>query len=43
MGNKNKGKPEKKKAPKPQPKVAPGRRRDEFSQTTARITPGSSS
>jgi len=40
MGNKNKGKKETKKPPKPEPKAAPGRRRDDFSQTVTRIAPG---
>jgi len=37
MGNKNASKPEKKKPAKSQPKVAPGRRREDFSQAAARI------
>ena len=32
MGNKDKGKRETKKAPKPRPKAEPARRHDEFSQ-----------
>jgi hypothetical protein len=38
MGNKNAAKREKKKAPKPQPKAAPGGRRDDSFQTTTRIS-----
>jgi hypothetical protein len=37
MGNKNTGKREEKKKPKPQPKAAPGRKRDDFSPAPARI------
>jgi hypothetical protein len=37
MGNKNAPKREKKKPAKTKPKAAPGRSRDDFSQTTARI------
>ncbi len=35
MGNKDKGKKETKKAPKPKPKAEPGRKREVFTQTTA--------
>lgn len=37
MGNKDKGKRESKKPAKKQPKAAPARKREEFSQTTTRI------
>jgi hypothetical protein len=37
MGNKNTGKREEKKQPKPKVKPAPGRKREDFSQTAARI------
>jgi len=37
MGNKDKGKRESKKPPKKQPKAAPGRKREDFSQTVAHI------
>jgi hypothetical protein len=37
MGNKNTGKREEKKKPQPKPKVAPGRKREDFSQTRTPI------
>lgn len=37
MGNKNASKREKKKPAKAQPKAAPGRQREDFSQAAARI------
>jgi hypothetical protein len=37
MGNKNAPNREKKKPAKTQPKASPGRRREDFSQTAARI------
>jgi hypothetical protein len=37
MGNKNTGKRETKKKPQPKPKVAPGRKREDFSQAAVRI------
>jgi hypothetical protein len=37
MGNKDKGKRESKKPPKKQPKAAPGRKREDISQTVAHI------
>ena len=37
MGNKNTGKREEKKKPQPKAKTAPGRKREDFSQSAARI------
>jgi hypothetical protein len=39
MGNKDTGKREVKKKPQPKVKAAPGRKREDFSKTTTRITP----
>jgi len=41
MGSKDKGKREAKKPARKQPKAAPGRKRDDFSQVAARIVPES--
>jgi hypothetical protein len=39
MGSKDKGKRESKKPARKQPKAAPGRKREDFSQVAARIVP----
>jgi hypothetical protein len=39
MGSKDKGKREAKKPARKQPKAAPGRKRDDFSQVASRIVP----